>query len=125
MRFSTPQGHKIDLHLPQETLARLIGSTRQRVNQILKDWEPRDIVKHEYGRIFLLDQAVQIVPSGRCPLYPGGLNRSTRHFNLKGKRWWRWISQRVYCCREDGVMGPLAASLKAIGRAFGKPSSCA
>jgi CRP/FNR family transcriptional regulator, cyclic AMP receptor protein len=54
---STPQGHKIDLHLPQETLARLIGSTRQRVNQILKDWEPRDMVKHDYGRIFLLDQA--------------------------------------------------------------------
>jgi len=54
---STPQGHKIDLHLPQETLARLIGSTRQRVNQILGDWEPRNIVKHDYGRIFLLDQA--------------------------------------------------------------------
>ena len=35
------------------------------------------------------------------------------------------ISSRVYRGREDGVMGSLAAgeSLKAIGRAFGKPSS--
>jgi len=54
---STPYGYKIDLHLPQDTLARLIGSTRQRVNQIFKDWESKDIVKHDYGRIFLLDQA--------------------------------------------------------------------
>jgi len=35
------------------------------------------------------------------------------------------LSSRVYGGREDGVMGSLAAreSLKAIGRAFGKPSS--
>jgi DNA-binding CsgD family transcriptional regulator len=35
------------------------------------------------------------------------------------------ISSRVHCGREDGVMGSLEAreSLKAIGRAFGKPSS--
>lgn len=53
----TPQGLKIDLHLPQETLAHLIGSTRQRVNQILKDWETADLLKQQYGSILLLDPA--------------------------------------------------------------------
>jgi len=35
------------------------------------------------------------------------------------------ISSRLHCGRENGVVGSLAAgeSLKAIGRAFGKPSS--
>jgi CRP-like cAMP-binding protein len=32
------QGLKIELHLSQETLAQLIGATRQRVNQVLKKW---------------------------------------------------------------------------------------
>ena len=33
------QGLSIDLHLPQETLAQLIGAARQRVNEILKEWK--------------------------------------------------------------------------------------
>ncbi len=53
----TPQGVKIALHLPQETLAQLIGSTRQRVNQILKDWETARLVDQQYGRVTLLNQA--------------------------------------------------------------------
>lgn len=48
---------KIDLYLPQETLAELIGSTRQRVNQILQAWEARSIVRHEQGRVLVLDRA--------------------------------------------------------------------
>ncbi len=59
----------------------------------------------------------------------GGLNRSTQHSIV------RWkdgvcsdgseISLWFHCDREDGVVGSLAEreSLKAIGRAFGKPSS--
>ena len=54
---SSAKGLKIELHLPQETLAQLIGSTRQRVNQILKDWELEAIVEQQYGRLLLLDQA--------------------------------------------------------------------
>lgn len=51
------EGVAIDLHLPQEILAQLIGSTRQRVNQILKSWESRKIITQNYGCILLLDQA--------------------------------------------------------------------
>jgi len=54
---STLQGPKIDLHLPQETVAQLVESTRQRVNQILNTWEIDGIVQQEYGRILLLDKA--------------------------------------------------------------------
>jgi CRP/FNR family transcriptional regulator, cyclic AMP receptor protein len=54
---TTSQGLKIELHLPQETLAQLIGATRQRVNQILNDWELDGIVEQQYGRILLLDEA--------------------------------------------------------------------
>lgn len=54
---STPRGLKIELHLPQETLAQLIGSTRQRVNQILKEWEHSGLVDQQYGRVTLLNQA--------------------------------------------------------------------
>lgn len=46
---------RIELHLPQEMLARLTGSTRQRVNQILKEWDALGLAKHQYGRLVLLD----------------------------------------------------------------------
>ena len=36
---------------------KLIGSTRQRVNQILKDYETNSLLKQQYGFILLLDQA--------------------------------------------------------------------
>jgi CRP-like cAMP-binding protein len=53
----TAKGLEIRLHLPQETLAQLIGSTRQRVNQILKEWELAGTVEQQYGRLTLLDRA--------------------------------------------------------------------
>lgn len=50
---TTHEGLLIDLHLSQETLAKLIGSTRQRVNQILKLWEGAELVRQRYGRVVL------------------------------------------------------------------------
>lgn len=47
----------INLHLPHEILAQLVGATRQRINQILKDWEANRLVSHHYGKIILLDEA--------------------------------------------------------------------
>jgi CRP/FNR family transcriptional regulator, cyclic AMP receptor protein len=43
--------------LSQETLARLIGATCQRVNQIMKDWERQGLVARRYGRIVMRDSA--------------------------------------------------------------------
>lgn len=54
--ISTERGLKIQLHLPQEILAQLIGATRQRVNQILKEWEEGGLVNQRYGRTLLVDQ---------------------------------------------------------------------
>ena len=54
---TTTQGLELGLVLSQETLARLIGSTRQRVNQILKEFVREGIVEQHYGRIVLLDRA--------------------------------------------------------------------
>ena len=51
------QGLKIDLHLSQETLAQLIGATRQRVNTILKDLERKGLVEQRYGSILIRDTA--------------------------------------------------------------------
>ncbi|MNF52129.1 HTH-type transcriptional regulator Cmr [compost metagenome] len=47
----------IQLRLSQETLAQLLGTTRQRVNQLLKQWEQLGLIQQKYGRIRLLDQA--------------------------------------------------------------------
>lgn len=47
----------IQLRLSQETLAKLLGTTRQRVNQLLKQWEQSGLIQQKYGRIRLLDQA--------------------------------------------------------------------
>lgn len=54
---SSSQGLKIELHLPQETLAQLVGVTRQRINQILKDWHREGLIDHQYGHVTLLDKA--------------------------------------------------------------------
>jgi CRP/FNR family transcriptional regulator, cyclic AMP receptor protein len=51
------QGLKIDLHLSQETLAMLIGATRQRVNQILRAWENEGILSQDHGRLVVRDRA--------------------------------------------------------------------
>ncbi|MBO3273830.1 Crp/Fnr family transcriptional regulator [Pseudomonas schmalbachii] len=60
MSFGSPgaQGLRIDLHLSQETMAQLIGATRQRVNQVLKKWEAEGMIEHRYGRVTVIDQAM-------------------------------------------------------------------
>ncbi|MCY1355379.1 global nitrogen regulator NtcA [compost metagenome] len=54
---NTPQGIRIELRLPQELLAQLVGTTRQRINQVLKAWEVAGLVAQRYGRIAVLDPA--------------------------------------------------------------------
>ncbi len=46
---------RIALHLPQDALAQLLGTTRQRVNQALKTWERDGLLRQRYGEIALLD----------------------------------------------------------------------
>ncbi len=52
----TPDGVRLNLHLPQETFGQLIGATRQRINQIFKEWELAGIATQEYGRVILRDR---------------------------------------------------------------------
>jgi CRP/FNR family transcriptional regulator, cyclic AMP receptor protein len=53
----TPRGLEIDLPLPHETLARLVGSSRPQVNRIMNDWRREGILEHHYGRIVLKKRA--------------------------------------------------------------------
>jgi hypothetical protein len=36
-------------------MAQMVGSSRARVNQVLKVWEARGLVAHRYGRVVLRD----------------------------------------------------------------------
>ena len=47
---------RIALHLPQDALAQLLGTTRQRINQALKAWEREGMLRQRYGEIALLQQ---------------------------------------------------------------------
>ncbi len=53
-------GVEIDLHLPQDELGRLLGTSRQSVSKELKTLEKHGWVKLAYGRIIIVDpQALQ------------------------------------------------------------------
>lgn len=52
-----PEGLRINLHLPQETLAQLIGATRQRVNGILREWEIEGVIAQRFGHIQIRDRS--------------------------------------------------------------------
>jgi CRP-like cAMP-binding protein len=54
----------INLHLPQEQLAQLLGVSRQRVSQILRDWEDHGWLHLRYGRIVLGADWVARQPAG-------------------------------------------------------------
>ena len=49
-------GLAIELRLSQETLALLLGNTRQRVSQLLKKWGQDGIIEQKYGCIVVLDR---------------------------------------------------------------------
>jgi CRP/FNR family transcriptional regulator, cyclic AMP receptor protein len=51
------RGLELTLDLSHETLARLTGSTRQRVNSILNSWQRAGVMEHHYGRLVLNDLA--------------------------------------------------------------------
>jgi CRP-like cAMP-binding protein len=53
----SPDGLAIQLRLSQETLAKLAGVSRQRVNQLLKGWESQGLIRQAYGHITLVDVA--------------------------------------------------------------------
>ena len=51
-------GVRIELHLPQEVLASMVGSTRQRVNQVLIRWERAGLTARDRSRLKLVDLEV-------------------------------------------------------------------
>ena len=53
----TARGVEIALPLSHETLARLTGSSRPRINQIMTEWKGSGVVGHHYGRVVLRDRA--------------------------------------------------------------------
>ncbi|MGH0036350.1 MAG: Crp/Fnr family transcriptional regulator [Myxococcota bacterium] len=50
-------GVRIELHLPQEELAAMLGATREAIGRHLKRWERDGHIALAYGRITLLDRA--------------------------------------------------------------------
>jgi len=53
----TPLGQRIDLHLPQEDLGRMLGASRQSVSKELKRWEARGWIGVQYGKVVICDEA--------------------------------------------------------------------
>lgn len=63
-------GVLIDLHLPQDDLARMLGATRQSVSKELKAWEAQGLIQVKYSRVVLLapqamGELVQRLSGGR------------------------------------------------------------
>ena len=54
--LSIPTGIRISLQLAQEELAQLLGASRQRVNQELKQMERDQVIKIEPGGLVILDR---------------------------------------------------------------------
>ena len=53
----TEQGVRIELHLSQEHLAQIVGVSRPRVTQIMRQWQSHEWVHQVYGRILLRNVA--------------------------------------------------------------------
>lgn len=41
------------IHLSQEDLSKMLGTSRQSINKVLKDWEQRQLIRKHYGSITL------------------------------------------------------------------------
>lgn len=58
----------IDLHLPQDALAQMLGASRQRVNQALKAWERDGLLRQRYGQVVLCQvKALQALAASQNP----------------------------------------------------------
>lgn len=53
----TDDGRLIDVRLPQQDLADLVGTTRESVNKQLRSWEEEGLVKLERTRITIVEQS--------------------------------------------------------------------
>jgi len=51
-----PEGLLIDLHLPQEDLSMLLGSTRQTINRKLAEWARLGWIKINYSEITICNR---------------------------------------------------------------------
>lgn len=47
-------GMRIDLHLPQDDLARMLGASRQAISKTLKSWESQGWIALQYGQLVVL-----------------------------------------------------------------------
>jgi CRP-like cAMP-binding protein len=54
---SVAEGIRINLHLPQDELARMLGASRQSVSTELNVWERNGWLEHKYGRVLIRDRA--------------------------------------------------------------------
>ena len=61
----TPQGRRIELHLPQEDLGRMLGASRQSVSKELKRWEAQGWIGVEYGKVMIRDEAALLQLAGQ------------------------------------------------------------
>jgi CRP-like cAMP-binding protein len=50
-------GRRRDMQVSQDTLARMLSTSRQTINQLLKAFEARGCVKVSYGRVEIVDLA--------------------------------------------------------------------
>jgi CRP/FNR family cyclic AMP-dependent transcriptional regulator len=52
---STDDGELIDIHLPQDDLARMLGASRQGISKDLKAWEASGWIAMRYGQVVIRD----------------------------------------------------------------------
>lgn len=69
----------INLRLPQEQLAQLLGVSRQRVSQILREWEDHGWLHFRYGRVVLNGDWIARQPSGAQLLAMRGVRVAAAH----------------------------------------------
>jgi CRP-like cAMP-binding protein len=48
-------GRRIKLHLPQEALGQMLGTSRQSVSRLLKTYEAQGLIAIEYGHVTICD----------------------------------------------------------------------
>ncbi len=67
------------IHLPQSTLAELLGATRPSVNRVLKAFESEGLLRLTYRQVEVLDREKLRRAAGRKPDHGGGRLQEARH----------------------------------------------